>query len=461
MNFFLAPIPTPTTSIRESSGLNASGSPVDGQGVLLDDNVDASQGVALSFQQILQAQGVSGDLPQNQGQWTAFSEPNSVLAEQALFGVQKNTAGDLLVGVKITNDQEFISSEEATNLGTLNGVAQSGALLIPGMLSASKNGEFTEGEVAGLFPLAPLTSVDSAIESALQSDDNLAVTPFNLTQKIDAKVVLDTTGLPDTGRSPASPFFTLPSASVSSQVGAEQQKLFADVKNLSPQRLELGESKNAMAIDVSQGITKQATTLTQGLNFQNFSAINLKQTTLSDSLSAELSSLEKAEAMSSQLNASLQTFSTKNTAANARMQMPVNLQFGHADWANQVAERSALMSAQKIQFAELQLDPPELGQLQVRVSVNQDQQASVSFSSPHASVREALDQSVVRLRELLEEQGVDLVDVNVSDHPHAEEDEAHSKGFASDTENTEADDADQADVESISVQSHYGVDYYA
>lgn len=97
----------------------------------------------------------------------------------------------------------------------------------------------------------------------------------------------------------------------------------------------------------------------------------------------------------------------------ARMQMPVSISFGKPQWAGMVAERAAMMAAQNIQSADLQLDPPELGPLQVRVHVHQDQ-VSVSFVAANAVVRDALDQTAMRLRELCDQQGLNLVDVDVS-----------------------------------------------
>lgn len=143
---------------------------------------------------------------------------------------------------------------------------------------------------------------------------------------------------------------------------------------------------------------------------------------------------------------------------NARMQMPVNISFGRPEWAGQVAERAAMMSLQKIQVAELQLDPPDLGSLHVKVTVNSDQQASVTFVSPHANVRDALDQSIVRLRDLLEQQGLDLVDVNVSDQQQGESsDEEANDNF----ETAEQPVNDESPPSSTEIVSHYGVDFYA
>ena len=91
---------------------------------------------------------------------------------------------------------------------------------------------------------------------------------------------------------------------------------------------------------------------------------------------------------------------------------PVPMQQG--GWSEAVVDRVMVMSSQNLKSAEIQLDPAELGRLEVRISVNQEQ-SQVTFASPHAGVREALDAQMYRLRELFAQQGMNLLDVNVSD----------------------------------------------
>lgn len=91
---------------------------------------------------------------------------------------------------------------------------------------------------------------------------------------------------------------------------------------------------------------------------------------------------------------------------------------GQPGWNQAVGEKVLWLAAQNLSSAEIRLDPPELGPMQVRITIQNDQ-ANVSFSSPHLVVREALDQSATRLREMFAEQGLNLADVNVSDQSFA------------------------------------------
>lgn len=116
----------------------------------------------------------------------------------------------------------------------------------------------------------------------------------------------------------------------------------------------------------------------------------------------------------SKLNALTQAMNQQVTQARAPLLagQPVAMQQG--GWSEAVVDRVMVMSSQNLKSAEIQLDPAELGRLEVRISVNQEQ-SQVTFASPHAGVREALDSQMHRLRELFAQQGMNQLDVNVSD----------------------------------------------
>ncbi|MDH5570277.1 MAG: flagellar hook-length control protein FliK [Gammaproteobacteria bacterium] len=84
-------------------------------------------------------------------------------------------------------------------------------------------------------------------------------------------------------------------------------------------------------------------------------------------------------------------------------------------WPQNVAERVNWMLNGNFQNAEIKLNPAHLGPMEIKLSV-QDDKASIVFVSSHAPVREALDAALPRLREMLEQQGMSLADVDVSDH---------------------------------------------
>lgn len=94
---------------------------------------------------------------------------------------------------------------------------------------------------------------------------------------------------------------------------------------------------------------------------------------------------------------------------------PLPVAFGEPGWGEALASRVVWQTGGGTQHASLRLDPPELGPVEVRVSVKHDQ-AHVQFSAQHGVVREAIEDAIPRLRELLAQSGLNLADVNVSQH---------------------------------------------
>lgn len=86
---------------------------------------------------------------------------------------------------------------------------------------------------------------------------------------------------------------------------------------------------------------------------------------------------------------------------------------GTPGWDNQVGQKIVWMVAGKEQSATLTLNPPDLGPMQVVLSVTNDQ-ASVTFSSAQPEVRAALENAMPRLREMLDESGVALSNASVN-----------------------------------------------
>lgn len=83
-------------------------------------------------------------------------------------------------------------------------------------------------------------------------------------------------------------------------------------------------------------------------------------------------------------------------------------------WSEALGERVLWLIGNRISAAQLNLNPPELGPLEVRIVLDGDK-AHVHFASAHAQVRDALESALPRLRELLGEAGIQLLDAGVRD----------------------------------------------
>ncbi len=89
--------------------------------------------------------------------------------------------------------------------------------------------------------------------------------------------------------------------------------------------------------------------------------------------------------------------------------------FGSAAWNSEFTQKISWMTHSKLdQVAELHLNPPNLGPLDVVLKIS-DNQATAMFSSPHLAVREAVESAMPKLRELLADNGITLGNTSVSD----------------------------------------------
>ena len=128
----------------------------------------------------------------------------------------------------------------------------------------------------------------------------------------------------------------------------------------------------------------------------------------------------RAEAFASKLSALSQAISQQTNAAQRLPLVPgPPVQVGHPGMSEAVVDKVMWLSSQNLKSAEIQLDPAELGRLEVRIELNKDQAAQVTFVSANANVRDQLEGQAHRLRELFAQQGMNQLDVNVSDQSMA------------------------------------------
>lgn len=133
----------------------------------------------------------------------------------------------------------------------------------------------------------------------------------------------------------------------------------------------------------------------------------------SDEIITDLFSLQGAQ------NASLpqsapQIASQTSVKDNVQVaQHTISEPVGNARWGDAVAQHVSLMLGKNEQHMEMQLNPPHLGPMEVRLTMG-GEQASVVFTSQNAGVREALSVAIPRLTALLADQGIQLTNVQVA-----------------------------------------------
>lgn len=87
---------------------------------------------------------------------------------------------------------------------------------------------------------------------------------------------------------------------------------------------------------------------------------------------------------------------------------------GEPNWNNEFAARVSVVVRNGLQEASLQLNPPELGRLDVKISTDGDQ-AKILFSVQSGAAKDAIELAMPRLREMLEQSGLQLAHSDVSD----------------------------------------------
>ena len=104
------------------------------------------------------------------------------------------------------------------------------------------------------------------------------------------------------------------------------------------------------------------------------------------------------------------TLVSNRTAEATTWQAPLALTEPAA--AQQLKDRVMVQIQHKLQTAEVQLHPEDLGSMQIKLNLQQDQ-LSVQFVVQQGAAKEALEQQMPKLRELLEQQGIALTEGQV------------------------------------------------
>ncbi|WP_318460420.1 flagellar hook-length control protein FliK [Photobacterium leiognathi] len=95
----------------------------------------------------------------------------------------------------------------------------------------------------------------------------------------------------------------------------------------------------------------------------------------------------------------------------AQVQTPLLLTKEQA--GEQISERINMMMAKNLKQVDIRLDPPELGKIQIKLTLNQDQ-ASVQFTVNNSQTRDMVEHAMPRLREMMHQQGLQLAQGSVS-----------------------------------------------
>ncbi|MFK0668596.1 flagellar hook-length control protein FliK, partial [Aeromonas salmonicida] len=140
---------------------------------------------------------------------------------------------------------------------------------------------------------------------------------------------------------------------------------------------------------------------------------------------------------------------TTDISARRDPQHLAHLKLASPETPAQLHQKVNLMLTDKLQQAEIQLDPLGLGKMKIQIQIGSDNQANVHFVVQHGQTREMLEQAMPRLRDMLAGQGIQLGQTLVQQQPQQQsqgqsafsgqgQSGQHGSGSFSETGQTEA-----------------------
>jgi hypothetical protein len=122
----------------------------------------------------------------------------------------------------------------------------------------------------------------------------------------------------------------------------------------------------------------------------------------------------------------------------------------HPGFAEGFSQQVTLMASDGVQHARITINPPELGPVELRIVVR-NEEAAVQLASQHGAVRDALEEALPRLREQFDQAGLRLTDSGVfSELPGRSEHQG-------DADENIASDAAATELELAETHAHLGI----
>lgn len=260
---------------------------------------------------------------------------------------------------------------------------------------------------------------------------------------LDAEKLAELAALDPTRATPALPLFLPPSLanSLSSPVDRNNDRNFSSAEKTrdTPSGLASGDaSTNALLRDISAAsahvdgrlateadtaknfAANLATTSTQSnagkIEFDTLSTNKIEPDALSFTKAAKIAVEQPGTPSTGQsFTAALSTANQasppqagEKPAASTTLATPLH----DNRWTQDFGEKVVWLAKSDQHTAQININPPQLGPLQISLNLNGDQ-ATAIFASPHAEVRQAIEDALPRLREMLSSAGISLGDANV------------------------------------------------
>ena len=222
--------------------------------------------------------------------------------------------------------------------------------------------------------------------------------------------------------------------------------------------LQRQQGKQEVTANVRNVMANQAA---QQMDKPSVDMINASlQRPASDNTPHPLTTLTGVSGLSQSTSATTQTPGATTTLVS----LPIQPNMHSAAWNQVMTSRVVWMAREGVQEAQLRMNPANLGPVEVKLHIQNDQ-ASVTFLAQHSATRDALEQALPRLRESFAENGMELTNAQVGqqEQQHQQESEQTNQAQIFTQANRPDDDIESEAIETIeSVQaSPVGVSVYA
>lgn len=171
----------------------------------------------------------------------------------------------------------------------------------------------------------------------------------------------------------------------------------AEKTTIAPPSTEIRQSSISTKPDWLSASTEKAETIFKPAETANIAVESPPQPT-SNSFSSTLSALTSTHAQQES------HFTERSHSISTPLQ--------NAAWGGAFGEKVVWLAKNEQQSAQISINPPQLGPMQISLSLNGDQ-ASAVFTSAHAEVRQAIETAMPQLREMLSSAGITLGDTSV------------------------------------------------
>ena len=249
------------------------------------------------------------------------------------------------------------------------------------------------------------------------------------------------------------------SANVKPELKLESSKSIAETPEDLAKQFDVLQKESMRATNAEQMPPRAAQIFSQIINIFDKSSLN----TLAkyDTLGYEQAIIEAQSLQAGQLQSTAQA---KQVSIDPATLQALNII--KSDAAKMLQERVTSMLSINNKEAEIRLDPPEMGSMQIRIRSDAEQ-AQINFVVQNQQAKEALEQSLPRLRELLMQQGLELGESSISygdsSPEQNEQQEGQPQGQMANNSSSDETNSEQPDKQTHSSgqQTSSSIDYYA